>query len=583
MDDRDDFYSVLGVSEEADNATIKRAWRQQSARYHPDAAVAGGAAEEAEGGHRDGEKREIERTECSRAERFHLIQQAYAVLSDPEKRRVYDEGAAVAHGASGDLSLELDNAGTTESLSPGSRLVGDRLHWLRSVPAGRFVLALAACMPWNSLVRVRTLAGAVLLGFLVLSLHLAGWRRSLSEFTVSGQFAESGNAVPEESEVIAKHASSNGTHELVVGRNAGQTAAAEIASGKQVLALRTGGEGDTRPVPGPAAERGISRAGPADTPGDKRIAEKTRSGMVPAAVHPQCDPTEATIADGIAASEIPSLGGAVAAKPLLPVGRHPGAGSWHQAWVAGCVEAEGQVIWTGSLLLVDDRAAFQWFPWTQSARERRLELIARPDPLSSGSRKLLFGSGRDDVPHAGPGAEPGDEAVGSIHLVPGGFAQLAFSSGGRIASPCREWHLTPVREVEAVVGRWLLPDARPQLSDGQRSPVPGIFPLEYLHLTISADEQVLRGHLDARYGARAIRQGRSQPASLSVSPSVKFDITATRAGFEGTFWWEQPSHGQGTLSVLPLGPSTLAIRWQADRLVPGKLHLSGGSAVLRRR
>jgi len=69
-----DYYQVLGVSRDATQEQIKRAYRKLAVRYHPDKNPGDKAAEE----------------------RFKQINEAYAVLSDPEKRKQYD-----AFGAEG--------------------------------------------------------------------------------------------------------------------------------------------------------------------------------------------------------------------------------------------------------------------------------------------------------------------------------------------------------------------------------------------------------------------------------------------------------------------------------------------------
>jgi molecular chaperone DnaJ len=63
-----DYYEVLGVSRTADGKTIKSAYRKLALQYHPD---------------RNPGNREAE-------EQFKRINEAYAVLSDPEKRSRYD-------------------------------------------------------------------------------------------------------------------------------------------------------------------------------------------------------------------------------------------------------------------------------------------------------------------------------------------------------------------------------------------------------------------------------------------------------------------------------------------------------------
>jgi molecular chaperone DnaJ len=65
---KDDYYSALGVSRNAKDADIKKAYRRLARRNHPDLNPGDKNAEE----------------------RFKRIQQAYDVLSDPKKRAVYD-------------------------------------------------------------------------------------------------------------------------------------------------------------------------------------------------------------------------------------------------------------------------------------------------------------------------------------------------------------------------------------------------------------------------------------------------------------------------------------------------------------
>src|SRR5947209_1799830 len=66
MDTPDNYYATLGVPLDADNDTLKRAYRQLARRYHPDLAGEAGAVH------------------------MKRINRAYDVLSDPEKRRNYD-------------------------------------------------------------------------------------------------------------------------------------------------------------------------------------------------------------------------------------------------------------------------------------------------------------------------------------------------------------------------------------------------------------------------------------------------------------------------------------------------------------
>ncbi|MBR4754833.1 MAG: molecular chaperone DnaJ [Lachnospiraceae bacterium] len=75
-----DYYEVLGVDKNADEATIKKAYRQLAKKYHPDMNP----------GDADAEKK------------FKEASEAYAVLSDPDKKRQYDQfGHAAFDGAAG--------------------------------------------------------------------------------------------------------------------------------------------------------------------------------------------------------------------------------------------------------------------------------------------------------------------------------------------------------------------------------------------------------------------------------------------------------------------------------------------------
>ena len=64
-----DFYQVLGVSKDANERDIKKAYKRMAMKYHPDRT--------------EGDKdMEI---------KFKEIKQAYEVLSDPQKRQMYDQ------------------------------------------------------------------------------------------------------------------------------------------------------------------------------------------------------------------------------------------------------------------------------------------------------------------------------------------------------------------------------------------------------------------------------------------------------------------------------------------------------------
>ena len=76
-----DYYEVLGVSKNADENAIKKAYRKLAKKYHPDT----------NSGDADAEKK------------FKEVTEAYSVLSDKEKRKLYDQfgHAAFDEGAGG--------------------------------------------------------------------------------------------------------------------------------------------------------------------------------------------------------------------------------------------------------------------------------------------------------------------------------------------------------------------------------------------------------------------------------------------------------------------------------------------------
>jgi molecular chaperone DnaJ len=75
-----DYYEILGVTAQANEAELKKAFRTLAMQYHPDRNA----------GNKDAE------------ERFKEINEAYAVLSDPDKRAHYDRfGTAPGVGAGG--------------------------------------------------------------------------------------------------------------------------------------------------------------------------------------------------------------------------------------------------------------------------------------------------------------------------------------------------------------------------------------------------------------------------------------------------------------------------------------------------
>lgn len=66
---KEDYYSILGITRSADDTEIKKAYKKMAMKYHPDRNPGDKTAES----------------------KFKLVGEAYEVLSDPEKKRNYDQ------------------------------------------------------------------------------------------------------------------------------------------------------------------------------------------------------------------------------------------------------------------------------------------------------------------------------------------------------------------------------------------------------------------------------------------------------------------------------------------------------------
>src|ERR687885_640893 len=110
MADQINYYHVLGVPREASQEEIRQAYRRLAKERHPD--------------HTSGS-----------TEEFSLLQEAHAVLSDPNRRRQHDEALDLAHAADELAGLNLDFGSVEDELSAkrreresGGPSLGERLR-----------------------------------------------------------------------------------------------------------------------------------------------------------------------------------------------------------------------------------------------------------------------------------------------------------------------------------------------------------------------------------------------------------------------------------------------------------------------
>jgi DnaJ-class molecular chaperone len=87
-----EYYDILGISKDSDENTIKKAYRKLALKYHPDKAS-------------ENNKEEYE-------EKFKEVAHAYGILSDPEKKQLYDQfgkGALDGNGGPGVNPFDIFN------------------------------------------------------------------------------------------------------------------------------------------------------------------------------------------------------------------------------------------------------------------------------------------------------------------------------------------------------------------------------------------------------------------------------------------------------------------------------------------
>lgn len=95
MAQKRDYYEVLGIPRDADAAAIKKAYRKLAKKYHPD----------------------TNKGDASADEKFKEVSEAYEVLKDAEKRKLYDRFGTAAF----DGSMDAGAYRSSDQTAAGSR------------------------------------------------------------------------------------------------------------------------------------------------------------------------------------------------------------------------------------------------------------------------------------------------------------------------------------------------------------------------------------------------------------------------------------------------------------------------------
>lgn len=113
-----DYYELLGIKKTADEKEIKKAYRKLAKKYHPDTNANDPRAEQ----------------------NFKEVTEAYTVLSDPEKRKVYDQYGTAAFDGGFDPGAGSDSFGNFYENAYGNsyRNTGNSDFWHFTEPNGSY-------------------------------------------------------------------------------------------------------------------------------------------------------------------------------------------------------------------------------------------------------------------------------------------------------------------------------------------------------------------------------------------------------------------------------------------------------------
>ena len=153
-----DLYEVLGLSRSASVAEIKAAYRKQALQWHPD------------------RNKSAEATE-----KFKEINKAYEILSDPQKKQLYDQYGHAAFDRNSGFGNRAGNGPFTYTIP--AQVAVRHLRVLISVPALTLLIFLSSFLAGVRLFPVHAAAGPkgkFMKPRLLLRKRLTEWKKKLS-------------------------------------------------------------------------------------------------------------------------------------------------------------------------------------------------------------------------------------------------------------------------------------------------------------------------------------------------------------------------------------------------------------------
>jgi hypothetical protein len=554
----EDLYALLGVPPNASSSELKRAWHRLAARYHPDT-----RAEVSEN-----EPVAIHDKQHP-VERFLQVHRAYTILGDPTRRQAYDD----------ELAAKQLQVALPQSIAPAppyqklrgrfpqhhamlhhlalsiSRLSGCCRHFRQALlyhPLARFLrthmapwMHRMAALPWASLMRVRALGAAFVCGLLYLwatqPSHTptpSAALQSVASFQTAPAWADAEAMATRSSPVLP---APPGGPSTAAGKRNNNSLARHTESVQQVASRSAEPKRQrlsARPVHNPQQ--------PLAT--EERPANQSAGSLAVdmAVLSPESRPS--------LVSQFPDW-----SQPLARTPDHEPAARVGN-WLAGCRSPDGK-IWQGQLRATHDGTAFSWGSISKDT--------------AYGSVNVALEEGITSVENA---HRPARSNSSGVRLVQSGgrLARIKLTADTLPEVPCRTWTLASRDSADWLAGRWI--SAERAGSETRESIRP-----KFLQLLLNPGPKEVVGHFRGLYTIQSGAAGLPVTRSATILPEVEFRLHGNANDFNGSLRWQQPDYGDGVLTVVPLSETSLAIHWKAQRLVPGRLQLSGSTEVLYRR